>query len=101
MVVVNVLYPSGTRLDRDYYMQTHIPMVHAGWSAQLSGVRVLKGVDNADGSAPAYQMIAELTFASAADLQAAMGGSATPGIMGDIANFTDGQPVLQVSEVVG
>ena len=45
--------------------------------------------------------MAELSFASMAELQQAMGGPHAAEIMADVGKFTDAQPVLQINEVKG
>lgn len=99
MIIVSVMYGSDARFDEAYYLQTHIPLLHSRWDGLLAGTRVLKGLPGPDGGKPAYQVIAELSFESMSELQQAMGGPHAAEIMADVAKFTDGQPVLQISEV--
>ena len=101
MIVVTVMYGSDARFDEAYYLQTHMPLVRSRWAGQLAETRVLRGLPAPDGSKPAYQLIAELSFASMSELQQAMGGPHAAEIMADVARFTDAQPVVQISETVG
>jgi uncharacterized protein (TIGR02118 family) len=101
MVVVSVMYSSEARFDEAYYFATHIPLVRARFQGLLSDARVLKGLAAPGGGKPAYQIIAEMTFPSMAEVQQALGGPHAGEIMADIARFTDAQPVLQISAVQG
>jgi uncharacterized protein (TIGR02118 family) len=100
MVVFSVLYPAkpGARFDHGYYNQTHIPLVQSALSPSgLTGVQVLQGVSAGDGAAAPFVAIANLTFESPEALQASLTGPRAGEIFADIANFTDIQPVTQVS----
>ncbi len=60
---------------------------------------VEQGLGGGAPDAPAtYQVMAHLTFDSVDDFQAAFGPH-TDEIMGDIPNYTDLTPIIQVSEV--
>jgi uncharacterized protein (TIGR02118 family) len=78
-----------------------MPLVRARYEGLLSDARVLKGLSAPGGGKPAYQIVAELTFPSMAELEQALGGPHAAEVMADLANFTDAQPVLQISEVRG
>ena len=102
MIVVTALYPAteGSTFDMDYYSSTHAPLVRELLTpAGMRDFRVMKGVaDTAGGPAP-YRLIAELTFDTVEDLGAALGEHG-PRVMGDIPNFTDAPPSLQINEVL-
>ena len=102
MIVVSVMYPAsaGAKFDMDYYRETHIPMVGARWNAcGLHEVKVLHGAGGPGGGAPAYSVIALLTFDSAADFDQAVAQHGKE-IIGDIPNFSSVQPLIQVNDVV-
>jgi uncharacterized protein (TIGR02118 family) len=102
MAMVSVFYPvkAGSKFDMDYYLNTHMKMVEAAWStAGLRGYAVLKGVGEPGGGEATYQVVANLDFTSAEAFDAAVAESGAK-IMGDIPNFTDVQPVIQISDVV-
>jgi len=102
MIVVSVMYPAsaGATFDMDYYRQTHIPLVGARLNASgLREVKVLQGAGAPGGGAPAYSVIALLTFDSAADFDQAVAQHGEE-ILGDIPNFSSVQPVIQVSDVL-
>ena len=104
MIVVSVLYPksgAGGRFDRDYYLQTHIPLVKERWTGMgLENVQLLRALGTPDGSESPYQVVALLSFRSIEDFQAAAAAHA-PEIFADIPNFTDVQPVVQINETFG
>jgi uncharacterized protein (TIGR02118 family) len=102
MIVVSVMYPTTptAKFDMDYYLKTHVPLVGARCkSFGLSEAKVLRGAGAPGGGAPTYSVIALLTFGSADEFQRAMAQHGKE-IMGDLPNFTDIQPVIQVSEVL-
>lgn len=104
MIRVHVLYPSSaTRFDFDYYINKHLPLVAELWKPLgLIGVEAAKGLGGLiPGSAPIYVNIAMLTFPSLEVLQAVMTSASAPQVLGDIPNFTDAQPVVQISESIG
>lgn len=103
VILVSVLYPNtpGTHFDETYYMAKHIPLVRDRWGALgLRDVRVLKAIGTPDGGVAPYRITALLTFDSTDALQrcAEVHGQE---IFGDIPNFTNVQPVLQVNEPLG
>lgn len=101
MPIVSVVYPrrEGATFDFDYYTSRHLPLVTERWGdAGLLDAHALRGVATADGSATPYLAMAFLSFGSTEALQAAMGGPHAAEIMGDIANFTNVQPQVQINE---
>jgi len=102
MVIVSVMYPAsaGAKFDIDYYRETHIPLVGARWNdCGLRDAKVLTGVGAPGDGAPAYSVIALLTFDSAADFEQAVARHGAE-IIGDIPNFSSVQPVIQVNDVL-
>jgi uncharacterized protein (TIGR02118 family) len=84
----------------DYYRDTHLPLVRARWNpCGLRELKILHGAGAPGGGAPTYSVIALLTFDSAADFDQAVaqhGGE----ILGDIPNFSNVQPLIQINEVL-
>ncbi|HUA20597.1 MAG TPA: EthD family reductase [Bryobacteraceae bacterium] len=102
MVKVSVLYPykEGGRFDMDYYMKSHIPMVQRKLGTACKEVTVEQGISGADpATKPAYTLTAHMLFDSADAFRAAFGPHAAE-ILADIANYTEIQPVVQVSDVI-
>jgi uncharacterized protein (TIGR02118 family) len=103
MAVVTVFYPAkpGSSFDMDYYLQNHMKMVEATWGpAGLRGYTVLKGVGAPGGGEPAFQVVTSLDFTSAEAFGAALAESGAK-VMGDVPNFTDLQPMVQISDLAG
>lgn len=102
MIKVSVFYPNtpGARFDFDYYANTHLPLVRDKLGSACQGVAADKGIaGGAPGAAPAYIAIAHLYFESVDAFNAAFGPVAND-ILGDIPNYTDLTPDLQISEVL-
>lgn len=101
MINVTVLYPNstGSKFDIAYYCKKHIPMVQRLLGSALKGVAVEHGVaGGTPGSAAPYLAIGQLHFNSVEAFQAAFNPHAQE-IMADIPNYTNIQPVIQISEV--
>jgi uncharacterized protein (TIGR02118 family) len=103
MIVITVLYPAGPEgsFDRDYYVQTHIPLVKARWTRMgLEDVRLLRGTGTGDGEQPPYQVMALLSFHSMEDFEKAAQAHG-PEIFADIPKFTSVKPIVQINETLG
>jgi len=101
MIKITVLYPNGegSTFDMSYYCNTHIPMVQRLVGPALKGVSVDQGMTGGEpGSPPLYVAVCHLLFESVEAFQAAF-GPPEEAIMGDIPNYTNIQPIIQVSEV--
>jgi uncharacterized protein (TIGR02118 family) len=101
MIKVSVFYPNeeGKKFDMEYYCNKHIPMVQQKLGAALKGGAVEKGLGGVEpGSRAIYIAMGHLYFDSVEAFQTAFGPHAES-IMGDIPNYTDIQPTIQISEV--
>ncbi|MEJ2010521.1 MAG: EthD family reductase [Acidobacteriota bacterium] len=101
MIKVSVMYPNspGGRFDMAYYLESHIPMVREKLGGALKGVSVDQGIAGDEpGSPPPYLALAHLLFDSMEAFGAAFGPH-EKAIGADVPNYTNVQPVLQVSEV--
>ena len=101
MIKVSVLYPNtaGSTFDMPYYLNKHMPMVKQKLGAALKGQAVEQGLGGGEpGSAPAYLAMGHLMFDSVEAFQRAWGPNAAA-IVGDIPNYTNTQPTVQVSDV--
>jgi uncharacterized protein (TIGR02118 family) len=101
MIKVSVLYPNqeGCTFDMAYYCNTHIPMVRRLLSPALKGVAVERGIGGiAPGSPAPYIAMGHLLFDSVEAFQQAFEAHAQA-LLADIPNYTNTQPVIQVSEV--
>ncbi len=101
MFCISVAYPGkdGARFDFDYYATRHIPMVTRLLGANAVRSEIRKGVASADGSPAAFVCMGTIWIRSVEEFQATLDKHGAE-IMGDIPNYTDIQPILQVDEVV-
>jgi uncharacterized protein (TIGR02118 family) len=101
MIKVSVFYPNkeGSKFDLGYYLNSHIPMVQKKLGASVKGGNVDQGLSGPEpGSRATFVIMAHLLFDSVEAFQSAFGPHADS-IMADIPNFTNIQPILQISEV--
>ena len=103
MIRVTVAYPNetGKKFDWDYYLNSHGPMVNKQLGNRgLVKLEVDKGVSAPDPSEEApFVAIAFLTFNTVEEVHEAFKAAGRE-IMGDIPNFTDITPTIQISETV-
>jgi uncharacterized protein (TIGR02118 family) len=102
MIKVSVMYPyqAGARFDHVYYRDKHMPLVAARMGASLKSYTVDKGLAGGTPDAPpVYVGMCHLFCDSVESFNAGFGPHAKE-ILADIANYTDLQPALQISEVV-
>jgi len=101
IIKVRVFYPNkeGKKFDMRYYFNKHVPMVQQKLGAACKRVAIEQGLGGAvPGSRATYLVMFHLYFDSVESFQTAFGPH-VPAIMGDIPNFTDIQPTIQISEV--
>ena len=101
MPSLSVVYPRtpGTTFDFDYYRSKHMPLVTQLWgNAGLAGGEALLGKSTPDGSEAPYFAIGIIHFDTAEALRAALAGEHASEIIGDIAKFTDAEPVIQIND---
>ena len=102
MTVITSCYKYGVRMDEQYYLTTHAPLVRRVWGAQgLERIEIRKLSAAADGSPPPYQMIMSTYFPSVETFQAALQHASSAEVLGDVKNYYDGMPELFIGEVVG
>jgi uncharacterized protein (TIGR02118 family) len=102
MIKVSVIYPNaeGKKFDMNYYSGTHVPMVVDLLGDALKSVTVEKGLGGgAPGSPAPYAGMGNMYFDSVEDFGNSFGPNAEK-IMGDLPNFTNIEPIVQVSEVM-
>ena len=99
MIRVNVMYPKqdGGSFDYDYYLDTHMPLVGERWSGVVRSMEVYRGLSGAGGADAPYVTIASLKFDNVEAFQEALEADAEE-IMGDIPNFTNINPIVQIEE---
>jgi len=102
MIKVSVMYPNtpGARFDHAYYRDKHMPLLQARMGAHCLRYTIDKGLaGGAPGAPPTYVGMCHVYCESVESFQAGFGPHAKE-ILGDIANYTDLQPIIQISEVV-
>ena len=101
MIKVSVMYPNseGAKFDNDYYATTHIPMVTELLGSALKVGEINVGLAGGEPNSPApFIAMGHMTFNSVEEFQSSFGPNASK-IMGDLPNFTDIQPQIQISEI--
>ena len=102
MIKVSVMYPytEGARFDHDYYRDTHMPLLKARMGDACKSYTIDKGLaGGAPGTPPTYVGMCHVFCDSVESFETAFGPHAKA-IRGDIKNYTDLAPVMQISEVV-
>ena len=103
MIRVTVAYrnESGKKFDWDYFTGPHNRLVHRELDSRgLVSLEQDKGISSADPNAPPpFVALAHLTFNTIEEVHQAfqaVGGT----VMGDIPNYTEIEPTIQISEIV-
>ena len=102
MFKVTVMYPyaEGARFDHAYYRDKHMPLVKAKLGDACEYYTVEKGLaGGAPGDPPEYVAMCSFICGSLEGYAAAMQTHAAE-IVGDIANYTDIAPRIQISEII-
>ena len=102
MVKVSVMYPNGEgkTFDADYYCSKHLPLVGGLLGDAVKGATAEKGLGGGTPDSPAaYAAIGNLYFDTLEAFQNSFGPNAEE-IMADLPNFTNIEPVVQISEVL-
>ncbi|QYA24507.1 EthD family reductase [Gramella sp. MT6] len=102
MVKLSVMYPNqdGKKFDLDYYSNQHVSLVAKLLGDSVKSASVEKGLGgNAPDSPAVYIAIGNLYFESMDSFHKSFSPNAEE-IMADLPNFTDIEPVVQISEIV-
>ena len=102
MIKVSVLYPKSdnSHFDINYYRDTHMALVRQKLGNACKRTAIESGVaGGAPGEPPAFVAMGHLYFDSVSDFETAFGPHAEE-ILGDIPNFTNVQPTVQISDVI-
>lgn len=98
---VEILYPNGEgkTFDMDYYESKHMPMVAAFLGKNLKFYEIDKGIAGrtANDKVP-YIAVGYFYVKNVAEYNKTIGEN-REAIIGDIKNYTNIQPVIQISEV--
>ena len=101
MIKVSVFYPAGEnkKFDMEYYCKRHMPLVQQKVGAACKSMAVEQGLaGGAPGAPPTYAAMGHLYFKSLAAFEAAFLPHAQE-LLADVPNYTNIQPVIQISEV--
>lgn len=103
MINISSIYPKkeGATFDFDYYLNKHMPMsINLLSNAQgFKGVSVERGIDIEELKIESsYIAMCHYYFETIEDFLAAFGPNAET-LQGDIANYTDIEPIIQINEV--
>lgn len=104
MVKISILYPNneGARFDLRYYIDKHMPVSIGLLSAHpgFRGISVEHGLAGGiPGTEAAYVAMCHFMFDSAENFMAAFAPHAAA-LQGDMPNYTDIAPVIQINEVL-
>jgi len=104
MIKISILYPNNPNVwfDLSYYLDKHMPLSIRLLSANsgFEGVSVECGLGGAmPGTEAAYIVMCHFLFNSAEDFMAAFDPHAAV-LQGDMPNYTDIEPIIQISEVL-
>jgi uncharacterized protein (TIGR02118 family) len=104
MIKISILYPNNknARFDMGYYVDKHMPLSIELLSAHpgFKGVSVERGLGGAvPGADAAFAAMCHFLFDSLESFTAAFTPNAAV-LQGDMPNYTDLEPVIQVNEVL-
>jgi uncharacterized protein (TIGR02118 family) len=102
MIKVSVIYPNrpDVRFDHDYYRTKHLPLIKSRMGAGLRYYAIDRGLAGGTANAPATYVAACHLLCESIETYQASFGPYSKEIHGDIRNFTDVSPIVQISEVV-
>ena len=102
MIKVSVMYPNtpGAKFNHEYYRDKHMPLVKSRMGENCKFYTVDKGLAGGTAGAPAAYIGMGHIYCDSVDAFQRGFGPHAKEIMGDIANYTDLSPVVQISEVV-
>ena len=101
MIKVAIFYPNGEgkTFDMDYYSNKHMPMAASLFGDSLKAMSIDKGLANGAPDMPVqYLAIGYFYFDTMSTFQNSMGPNSEK-LKADVPNYTNIQPVIQISEV--
>jgi uncharacterized protein (TIGR02118 family) len=101
MIKVSIFYPNkpGSKFDFDYYLKTHMTMSLRLLGKAIKGVSIERGMEGPEpGSSPAYVALCHFVCDSRGAFEAAFLPNAEA-LRGDMPNYTDIEPIIQISEI--
>lgn len=99
MIRVSVLYPTGegATFDRDYYLNSHMPLTRDLFKSALLKDEIWSGV-SVPGLPATYEILLHMYFDSLESFAGLGEHSAT--LMADVPNYTNTEPVMEIEEGV-
>jgi uncharacterized protein (TIGR02118 family) len=101
MIKVSVFYPNtaGSSFNMDYYLTRHMPMVGEKLGSACKSMAVEQGLGGLPpGSDATYRAMGHLYFESVRAFEAAFAAHGEA-IVADVPNYTNVQPIIQISDV--
>lgn len=101
-IKISVLYPAGEgkHFNMNYYSNNHVSLLKDLLGDAIKGASIEKGLaGGAPGDGAPFEAMGNLYFESMESFQSSFGPNAEK-IMADLPNFTNIEPVVQISEVV-
>lgn len=102
MIRVHVFYPAAEdlRFDEDYYRSRHLTMLARHLGDELQGMHLERGLQGgAPDAPPVFGYSLFLDVRSRDGFLAAFGAHAEE-ILGDVPNYTNASPQLQITETI-
>lgn len=102
MIKVSVMYPNGpdARFDDAYYREQHMPMVKKLMGEHCKYYTVDKALSGAGSASNVPYIAMGHLFCDSVDAFQAGFGPHSKEILGDIPNYTNQTPIIQMSEVM-
>lgn len=101
MIKLSIFYPdiAGSKFDKDYYLNTHMPLSLKLQGEAVKGVTVEFGISGLPGTKPTYIAMCHFVYESFESFGAAFMPHAEV-LQDDIKNYTDIETIIQFSEVM-
>lgn len=102
MIKVSAMYPNtpGARFDHDYFRERHMPLIKARMGAACLTYTIDRGLSGNGPEVPAVYVAMSHLFCDSIDSLVEAFTPHADELRGDIRNFSDVAPTVQVSEVV-
>jgi uncharacterized protein (TIGR02118 family) len=102
MIKLTVFYPytDGAKFDMEYYRDRHMPMVQQRLGAACKGIAVEQGLSAGNpGSRPQFIAMGHVYLDSMEDFEVTFSKHVNE-FVADVPNYTNIEPLIQISEVV-
>ncbi|MBB6342940.1 uncharacterized protein (TIGR02118 family) [Pseudomonas fluvialis] len=101
MYCVTVLYPNQAdgHFDFTYYRDRHLPMMLALLGDNVVSLQLRRGMQAVDGSPAPYLCLLNTQIRSPEHFASVMAANSER-VLGDIPNYTNLQPIIQIDEIL-